>query len=349
MAVNFILQWLPLPAVVKALGLAPVNILTCSPDSDFNEKAALMAKVGGEGSLFQPKIHPLVDKVSREVNDYFLQHWAFEDEPARKKFIAAGFSKVTCLYYPLALNDRIHFACRLLTLLFLVDDLLEDMSMDEGSAYNERLIVLSRGNVLPDRSIPVEWITYDLWESMRAHDKALADEILEPVFSFMRAQTDKVRLSIKGLGNYLEYRDGDVGKALLSALMRFSMNLQMADTELAAVTLVENNCSKHISVINDIYSWEKEYRQAQSGHHEGSALCSSVQVTAEEINLSHDAAKRVLFSMCREWERVHAELVAAAVAAGCSRDLKAYLKGVEYQMSGNEEWSRTTPRYHSVK
>lgn len=121
MAVNFILQWLPLPAVVKALGLAPVNILTCSPDSDFNEKAALMAKVGGEGSLFQPKIHPLVDKVSREVNDYFLQHWAFEDEPARKKFIAAGFSKVTCLYYPLALNDRIHFACRLLTLLFLVD------------------------------------------------------------------------------------------------------------------------------------------------------------------------------------------------------------------------------------
>lgn len=88
--------------------------------------------------------------------------------------------------------------------------------MDEGSAYNERLIVLSRGNVLPDRSIPVEWITYDLWESMRAHDKALADEILEPVFSFMRAQTDKVRLSIKGLGNYLEYRDGDVGKAYVT-------------------------------------------------------------------------------------------------------------------------------------
>lgn len=121
MAVNFILQWLPLPAVVKALGLAPVNVLSYSSDSDLIEKAALVGKQEGEGSLFQPKIHPLVDKVSREVNDYFLQHWAFEDERARKKFIAAGFSKVTCLYYPLALNDRIHFACRLLTLLFLVD------------------------------------------------------------------------------------------------------------------------------------------------------------------------------------------------------------------------------------
>lgn len=62
-------------------------------------------------------------------------------------------------------------------------------------------------------SIPVEYIIYDLWENMRAHDRVLADEILEPTFTFMRAQTDKLRLGIKGLGNYLDYRERDVGKA----------------------------------------------------------------------------------------------------------------------------------------
>lgn len=62
-------------------------------------------------------------------------------------------------------------------------------------------------------SIPVEYILYDLWESMRAHDKHLADEVLEPVFTFMRAQTDKARLEINELGQYLEYREKDVGKA----------------------------------------------------------------------------------------------------------------------------------------
>jgi aristolochene synthase len=87
------------------------------------------------------------------------------------------------------------------------------MSFDEGSAYNEKLIPISRGDVLPDRSIPVEYIIYDLWESMRAHDKAMADDILEPVFVFMRAQTDKSRATPMGLGPYFDYREKDVGKA----------------------------------------------------------------------------------------------------------------------------------------
>lgn len=32
------------------------------------------------------------------------------------------------------------------------------MSLEDGSAYNDKLIPLSRGDVLPDRSIPVEMI-----------------------------------------------------------------------------------------------------------------------------------------------------------------------------------------------
>ncbi|GIK04693.1 terpene cyclase [Aspergillus viridinutans] len=163
-------------------------------------------------STFQPLCHPLVEEVSKEVDDYFLQHWNFPNEKARKKFVVAGFSRVTCLYFSKALDDRIYFACRLLTVLFLIDDLLEYMSFEEGSAYNEKLIPISRGDVLPDRSIPVEYIIYDLWESMRAHDREMADEILEPVFLFMRAQTDRTRARPMGLGGYLEYRERDVGK-----------------------------------------------------------------------------------------------------------------------------------------
>lgn len=72
-------------------------------------------------SFFKPLCHPRVDSVSNEVNTYFLQHWSFPNEKAKKKFLDAGFSRVTCLYFPLALDDRIHFACRLLTVLFLID------------------------------------------------------------------------------------------------------------------------------------------------------------------------------------------------------------------------------------
>ncbi|GME30039.1 Aristolochene synthase [Neofusicoccum parvum] len=297
-------------------------------------------------SRWTPLIHPCVEEVSQEVDGYFLEHWPFPDAASRKTFLKAGFSRVTCLYFPLSKDDRIHFACRLLTVLFLIDDVLEGMSFADGEAYNNKLIPISRGDVLPDRNVPVEYILYDLWESMRAHDKELADEILEPTFTFMRAQTDKSRLEIDELGQYLTYRERDVGKALLSALMRFSMAIHLTPAELDRMKLLEENCSKQISVVNDIYSWEKEVHASQTGHHEGSALCSAVKVLADETNLSIPATKRVLWSMVREWELVHDEL-AAGMNGESSEDARAYITGLEHQMSGNELWSKTTPRYIS--
>ena len=192
-------------------------------------------------STWTAEIHPLHAEVIPQVESYFLQHWPFPNDRARRRFLSAGFSRVTCLYFPKALGDRIHFACRLLTLLFLVDgnyapisfptrfrllqdpennphaehllDYLEHMSLDDGCAYNEKLMPLFRGTAQPDRSKPVEYISYDLWEAMRAHDREMAGEILEPTFTFMRAQTDPRRLTTMKLGQYLEYREADVGKA----------------------------------------------------------------------------------------------------------------------------------------
>ena len=102
-------------------------------------------------SNWSPREHARAEEVAKEVDAYFLQHWNFSDAKAEKRFVNAGFSKVTCLYFPLAKDDRIHFACRLLTVLFLIDDVLEDLSFSEGETYNERLIPIARGHVLPDR------------------------------------------------------------------------------------------------------------------------------------------------------------------------------------------------------
>lgn len=65
--------------------------------------------------------HGLVEEVSREVETYFLDNWKFPNENSKQTFLKAGFSRVTCLYFPLANDQRIYFACCLLTLLFLID------------------------------------------------------------------------------------------------------------------------------------------------------------------------------------------------------------------------------------
>lgn len=122
------------------------------------------------------------------------------------------------------------------------------------------------------------------------------------------------------------------------------MKLNLSTEELELIRDMDQNCSKHISVVNDIFSWEKELMKSMVGHEEGSVLCSSVQVMAATANISIDAAKRVLWMMCREWEVCHEQLMASRQCT--SRDLVSYCSGLESLMSGNELWGKSTKRYH---
>ena len=72
-------------------------------------------------SIWTPQAHPLVTEVTKTVEEYFLQTWHFPTPKARTRFLRAGFSRVTCLYFPKAKDERIESACKLLTVLFLID------------------------------------------------------------------------------------------------------------------------------------------------------------------------------------------------------------------------------------
>lgn len=131
--------------------------------------------------------------------------------------------------------------------------------------------------------------------------------------------------------------------------MRFSMELRPTAAELAALRPLEENCSKQLSVVNDIYSFEKELIAEQTGHVEGSFLCSAVKVVSVNTALDIEATKRVLWPMVREWEHVHDRMSEELLAGGVdSQAVKDYIRGLQYQMSGNELWSKTTPRYLEV-
>lgn len=128
------------------------------------------------------------------------------------------------------------------------------------------------------------------------------------------------------------------------------MDLHLSENQLRAMETLEQNCSRQISVVNDIFSWEKELKASQIGNTEGAVLCSAVKVLSEETSLCIEASKRVLWSMVREWERVHVELYEQLLEEDpdLPQEMRDYVKGLEYQMSGNELWSRTTLRYHNL-
>jgi aristolochene synthase len=163
-------------------------------------------------TTFTARKHPHTDEVVKQVNDFFLEHWPFKNDMQRKRFVDEGYAWFVCINCPMSLDERMHWGCRLLTTGFLIDDLLDRMSVQEGVAHQAKVIECARGNLLPDRSIPSQWIMYDLFEDMRAVDKQLADELLEPTIDFLIAQADGNRMKPMNLKEYFEYRDADLGK-----------------------------------------------------------------------------------------------------------------------------------------
>jgi aristolochene synthase len=127
--------------------------------------------------------------------------------------------------------------------------------------------------------------------------------------------------------------------------MRFSMGLKISAEELEIARPADMICSKHLSVVNDIWSYEKELVTSKTAHEEGGVLCTCVSIFAEDAELTAPASKRVLYALCREWEQDFKRAVHAVLQKRDTRAMRAYLQGLEYQMTGNELWSRTTLRY----
>lgn len=92
-------------------------------------------------------------------------------------------------------------------------DVAEDMSVEEGKELYKRLIPIATGQKLPNRSDPYEWITYDVFTSMRACDKELADQVLQGALSCITAQVDSARVACPDMGSLLRQRIKEGGVA----------------------------------------------------------------------------------------------------------------------------------------
>ncbi|KAL8865288.1 MAG: hypothetical protein Q9198_009393, partial [Flavoplaca austrocitrina] len=122
---------------------------------------------------FATRCHPDANAICEELDGFFAQHWPWSDQKACEEFLKADLNRWTCWVYPLARSDRIFDIAKLITVLFLLDDVAEETSFEDGKALYKRIISIAQGKVQPDRNKPIEWITYDVWAKMRSVDEAL--------------------------------------------------------------------------------------------------------------------------------------------------------------------------------
>ena len=94
------------------------------------------------------------------------------------------------------------------TYVLLIDclDIAESMTLENGKAFYQRLILLAQGKTLPNREDAQEWITYDTFASLRAVDEEQANGIIQGVNLCFFAQVDPARKQCVGMGQLLRHR-----------------------------------------------------------------------------------------------------------------------------------------------
>ncbi|KAM0794822.1 aristolochene synthase [Usnea florida] len=306
-------------------------------------------------TIFDLECHPRADAVCAELDSFFMKHWPFKDQKERNRFFASQTNRWACFAFPMADDDRLLDTVKVNTLLFLLDGKFahgsqfhEDMSLEEGKKLYKRLIPIAMGKKLPNRKDPYEWITYDIWTSMRACDKELADQVLREALVCITAQVDTVRLACPDMGTLLRQRIKEGGCAFVAACIRYSSQLRIPNETLKSLAKIEESYGKLGIIVNDIHSFDKEFHLWNKSHKEGAKLLNIVNTMSIDAGVSYGTAKRILWILCREWEIDHQEMVAKVLEGkgGSDPALRSYLKGLEYVLGGNEYWSETTERYH---
>ncbi|KAJ7274038.1 Aristolochene synthase in complex with 12,13 Difluorofarnesyl diphosphate [Mycena rebaudengoi] len=308
---------------------------------------------GVRPTTFAAKIHPHFNQIAIDLDKYFLEHWPFPNKKARQKFVDAKFAYALCIIWPESIDERMVHACFLVTLLFLVDDVLDSLPLDEGREYNTILWKCLSGNKEPNRDIPVEWIAYDVGERMRSCDPVLADDVFKEIAVFMRAQTDPIRLKEDIQWNeYLAWRILDIGGPFLTATGLYCTGLTLPEEDMALVAQLNDIWVKQIIYCNDAWSYDKE-EAARKANMDGGVPNGSMGATAVSIlmgmtGVTADAAKHTLICLAREMEALHESVASEVLAKKATPELQKYIKMLEYQMSGNENWSNMTSRYTMV-
>ncbi|CAI7620725.1 unnamed protein product [Penicillium bialowiezense] len=288
------------------------------------------------------------EKIQAQVEPYFTTNWKFAGEKEKQGLLAVGLSRAFSNAFPLTLDNRIGVTCKMLYLSLLIDDQLEKMNFPQMISYRHRIMEVVLGSSKPDISISREWILYDTFQIMRGMNKPLADDVARGFCHLLKAMTSQERASISNLEPYLEFREIDFGRTFFTALMRFGANIHLTKAQLSQTKALESTAFRHVSIINDIYSWEREWKVSQATLTDGAQPFSAVAILAKETNEPFPVCKKSLYDYCRDLElgfKQDADGIRHNGSHELTPEVEKYLQSLEYFMSGMEIWSQWTPRY----
>ena len=146
---------------------------------------------------------------------------------------------------------------------------------------------------------------------------------------------------------YLVFREVDVGMPICMAILYWVEDIVLSPSEISMLEPLEHVANYHVSILNDIFSFDREWSAAQTLG-EGAALVNGVRILADNAGLSVGVAKKLCFALVRAWEvefkGMEKELLEQE-GTKANTNLRRMVRGIERRMTGAEAFSWRTTRY----
>ncbi|KAF9058554.1 isoprenoid synthase domain-containing protein [Rhodocollybia butyracea] len=315
----------------------------------------------------------------RGDNAFLLENWSFRSVEEKNLFVDMDISRWSLQVFPEVFDSRVQVCTQFITVLFLIDDMLDRMEHAEVAAipipicqnyywlltfkmqatkiiHTFQAQVRGEKDTTPaDREMSV---VLQLLDEMESCDTEKAHDVKTELLRFWDAQVAPSRDEKPTIDAYLSYRDVDAGIKLVTiffttcvcrSVARWGLDIVIPPDEYPWLSEVEYNISRHVVIVNDLFSWNKEVLLSQKCQGKlGGDLVNAVAITMQLEQVDASAAQARLAKMVQDLEENHFALLASRDRGkmAMSSDVERYIDFLEDMASGNESWSRVTARYY---
>jgi len=192
--------------------------------------------IAPSSTLETPELHPDHEEIDRQVISYLVNTWEWPSEKAKEGFVSWKLNEVVLFMFPTGNPERVQLACELLLLGFLMDDWFDNHSFSINAAVVSRLQNLLSSPSTFQPTTTVERMHTDIFNRIRSiHPISLppssSHAILKTYIDMLACHCDPSRGQASTLGEYLVFREVDVGMPICQELLYWTEDLAMTPEE----------------------------------------------------------------------------------------------------------------------
>ncbi|EMR64669.1 putative sesquiterpene cyclase protein [Eutypa lata UCREL1] len=256
------------------------------------------------------------------------------------------FTKFATYLFPEADEQRTRLLAATIVYIVVFDDSWEMHSEDKLGIVRDDFIKRLEGDVgdTPEQTPLQALISYTV-RALKAEDKVAGNggqEVIDRLGDFCRHVPPQTTFA--SLGDYLSYRCIDAGVPYILACVKFSLrsSVRVEDPKLARIIRL---VSDHVSLVNDLASYDKEKRAYDSGT--VCYLINAVDVIQRLLALpTSAAAKSLAYSMQLHVEAEMKEELERLVASNeLSDEELQFVHAALVMTAGNVFYSVVSSRY----